>query len=159
MAVSYLFTRYRFNWSEVEYSLFSTYAMLTGLVGVIFCVGILSHKLKIDDALVGVISSMSKILSGFVYAFATVPWHMYAGAVVEIFNGTSFIAMRSIASKLVDKNELGKVNSLFGVAEALMPMAFAPMYTTLYAATLRVLPGAFFLLGSAFTVLAVLIFM
>lgn len=33
MSVFYLFTRYQFNWSEVEFSVFSTYAMLTGLVG------------------------------------------------------------------------------------------------------------------------------
>ncbi|XP_064537063.1 probable peptidoglycan muropeptide transporter SLC46 [Drosophila montana] len=159
MAVTYLFTRFRFNWSEVEFSFFSTYAMFTGLIGVIFCVGILSHKLNIDDALVGVLSSTSKILSSFVYAFATLPWHMYLGGLVEIFNGTAFIAMRSIATKLVSKDELGKVNSLFGVAEALMPMVFAPMYTTLYAATLRVLPGAFFLLGGGLTVFSVGIFL
>ncbi|KAH8235516.1 hypothetical protein KR032_001802 [Drosophila birchii] len=159
MAVTYLFTRFRFNWSEVEFSFFSTYAMFTGLIGVIFCVGVLSHKLNIDDALVGVLSSTSKILSCFVYAFATLPWHMYLGGLVEIFNGTAFIAMRSIATKLVSKDELGKVNSLFGVAEALMPMVFAPMYTTLYAATLRVLPGAFFLLGGGMTMFSVIIFL
>ncbi|XP_017871002.1 PREDICTED: solute carrier family 46 member 3 [Drosophila arizonae] len=159
MAVTYLFTRFRFNWSEVEFSFFSTYAMFTGLIGVIFCVGVLSHKLEIDDALVGVLSSTSKILSSFVYAFATLPWHMYLGGLVEIFNGTAFIAMRSIATKLVSKDELGKVNSLFGVAEALMPMVFAPMYTTLYAATLRVLPGAFFLLGGGLTMFSVGIFL
>lgn len=33
MSVIYLFTRYRLNWDEVEFSLFSTYAMVTGLVG------------------------------------------------------------------------------------------------------------------------------
>jgi MFS transporter, PCFT/HCP family, solute carrier family 46, member 3 len=32
-AVIYLFTRFKFNWSEVEFSFFSTYAMLTSLVG------------------------------------------------------------------------------------------------------------------------------
>lgn len=37
MSVIYLFTRYKFNWSEVEFSFFSTYAMLTSLVGKIFC--------------------------------------------------------------------------------------------------------------------------
>lgn len=158
MSVMYLFARYRFNWSEVEFSLFSTYAMLTGLVGVLFCVGVLSHLLKVDDALVGVLSSMSKILSSIVYAFAIQPWHMYVASVVEIFNGTSFIAMRSIATKLVNKDELGKVNSLFGVAEALMPLVYGPMYTTLYAATLKTMPGAFFLLGGALTTPAVIIF-
>lgn len=36
MAVTYLFTRFRFNWSEVEFSVFSTYAMITGLIGTYF---------------------------------------------------------------------------------------------------------------------------
>lgn len=45
----------------------------------IFSVGVLSHLLKIDDALIGVISSMSKILSGFVYAFAVTDWLLYLG--------------------------------------------------------------------------------
>lgn len=35
MSVIYLFTRYKFNWSEVEFSFFSTYAMLTSLVGML----------------------------------------------------------------------------------------------------------------------------
>lgn len=76
-----------------------------------------------------------------------------------MLNGTSFISMRSIASKLVASDELGKVNSLFGVAEALMPLVYAPMYTTIYAATINVLPGAFFLLGGALTAPAVVIFL
>lgn len=138
-----------------------------------FSVGVFSHLLKIDDALIGVMSSMSKILSSFVYAFAVTEWQLYLGEfhichfhsfrvnktleirvtftapLVEILNGTSFIAMRSIATKLVESDELGKVNSLFGVAEALMPLVYAPMYASLYQATIDTLPGAFFLVGGA----------
>lgn len=33
MSVMYLFTRVRFNWNEVNYSVFSTYSMITNLVG------------------------------------------------------------------------------------------------------------------------------
>jgi len=33
MAVMYLFTRYRFNWNEVDFSIFSTYSMVTNLFG------------------------------------------------------------------------------------------------------------------------------
>jgi len=33
MAVLYLFTRYRFNWNEVDFSIFSTYSMVTNLFG------------------------------------------------------------------------------------------------------------------------------
>lgn len=112
-----------------------------------------------DDALIGVLSSMSKILSSIVYTFAQNVWQLYMGPIVEMLNGTSFIAMRSMATKLVSSDELGKVNSLFGVAEALMPLVYAPMYTSVYAATLNTLPGAFFLLGGALTVPAVGIFL
>lgn len=53
----------------------------------------------------------------------------------------------------------GKVNSFFGVAEAMMPLVYAPMYTTVYTATLKTFPGAFFLLGGGLTIPAVLIFL
>lgn len=125
MSVIYLFTRYKFNWSEVEFSFFSTYAMLTSLIGkfmeivnesiqlhissfigTLFSVGVFSHLLQIDDAIIGVLSSMSKIISSFVYAFASTTWQLYLAPLAEILNGTSFIAMRSIASKLVQSDEL-----------------------------------------------------
>ncbi|KAJ8968515.1 hypothetical protein NQ317_015848 [Molorchus minor] len=158
MNVAYLFTRYRFNWDEVDFSIFSTYSMVTNLIGTSVSVGVFSHILKIDDAIIGIYSSMSKILSGFVYGFAKTSLVFYLGAIVEILNGTSFIAMRSIASKLVPTDELGKVNSLFGACEALMPLVYGPMYSATYAATINTMPGAFFILGGILTVPAVLIF-
>jgi hypothetical protein len=76
------------------------------LSGTLFSVGVFSHLLQIDDAIIGVLSSMSKIISSFVYTFASTTWQLYLGPIAEILNGTSFIAMRSIASKLVQSDEL-----------------------------------------------------
>lgn len=76
-----------------------------------------------------------------------------------MFNGTTFIAMRSIISKLVSADELGKINSLFGVSEALMPLMYGPMYSMIYKMTIDYLPGAFFLFGGILTIPAVLIFL
>lgn len=186
MAVFYLFTRYRFNWSEVEFSVFSTYSTITCLLGIMFSMAVFSKKLKLDDSIVALISSTSKILSSFVYAFAQTSWHLYLGGysfleiltlrnakkhifscaphhhiapVVEMFNGTSFIALRSIASKLVNSDELGKVNSLLSVAEAFMPVIYAPLYANIYSITMDVLPGAFFLMGGAMTLPAIAIYL
>ncbi|KAG4072853.1 hypothetical protein HA402_002596 [Bradysia odoriphaga] len=159
MSVFYLFTRYRFNWSEIEFSLFSAYGTVTGLLGTIFAVGVFSHKLKIDDAFIGIMASVSKILSSFIYAFAVTEWQLYLGPLVEIFSGTSFTAMRSIATKLVEKDELGKVNSLIGAAEALMPLVYMPMYAFMYKATIHTFPGAFFFAGSALLSPTVFIFL
>lgn len=159
MSVLYLFTRYQFNWSEVEFSIFSTYSVITNVIGTSFSIGVFSRLLKIDDALIGVMSSMSKILSSFVYGFAVTDWQIYLGCIVEILNGTSFIAMRSIASKIVSSDELGKINSIFGFVEAFIPLFYVPMYTAIYSATIKTLPGAFFLVGSALTAPAVIIFL
>lgn len=41
--------------------------------------GVFSHLLKIDDALIGVMSCMSKILAGFVYAYAETDFQIYLG--------------------------------------------------------------------------------
>lgn len=53
----------------------------------------------------------------------------------------------------------GKVNSLYGVCEALMPLVYGPTYSAVYAATMHSAPGAFFLLGGGLTTPAVIIFM
>ncbi|XP_014613839.1 PREDICTED: uncharacterized protein LOC106792153 [Polistes canadensis] len=63
--------------------------------------------------------------------------------------------MRSIASKLVPSDELGKVNSLFGVCESLMPLVYGPMYSSIYATTMNTFPGAFFIVGGCMTIPAV----
>ncbi|XP_033225473.1 uncharacterized protein LOC117178243 isoform X3 [Belonocnema kinseyi] len=85
MAVMYLFMRYRFNWNEVQFSMFSTYSMVTNLIG--------------------------------------------------------------------------KVNSLFGVCESLMPLVYGPMYSFVYRATMDTFPGAFFILGGVLTSPAVFAFL
>ncbi|XP_073951279.1 probable peptidoglycan muropeptide transporter SLC46 [Choristoneura fumiferana] len=158
MNVLYLFMRFRFNWNEVQFSMFCTYSIITNLVGTLFSISIFSSFMKLDDTIVGSISCASKILASFIFAFATTTTEIYLAPLVEIFNGTSFIAMRSIASKLVTSEELGKVNSLFGLAEAMTPLVYGPLYSRVYMATLSFLPGAVFLLGAAMTVPAMAIF-
>lgn len=158
MTVMYLFVRYKFTWDEIDYSFFSTFAFVVHMCGTMFALGFFTKYLKIDDAMLGILSSASKILSSLVYTFAPSPSIFYIGAIVEMLNGTSFIAMRSIVSKLVTPDELGKINSLFGVCEALMPLAYGPMYSLVYSSTIDHVPGAFFLLGGFLTTPALFIF-
>lgn len=63
IAVTYLFTRYKFNWSEIEYSIFSTYSMVLQLIGTMFAVSVLSRRMKIHDC---VSRKISKFIENFV---------------------------------------------------------------------------------------------
>lgn len=84
MTVVYLFSRIRFNWSEVEFSIFLTYGVMIQLIGSAFSIGVLSKYLKINDFSIGVMSCTSKILSGFIYAFAVTNWQMYMGLIIAL---------------------------------------------------------------------------
>ncbi|KAM3961885.1 proton-coupled folate transporter-like [Aphomia sociella] len=157
-SVLYLFARYRFNWDEVEFSMWSTYSIVTNLLGTLFSISLFTNYMKLDDTLLGIISCTSKIVASFGYAFARNNLEIYLVPLLEFLNGTSFIAMRSIATKLVDGDDFGKVNSLFGLAEATMPLVYGPLYSRVYMATLNILPGAVFLMGALLTLPAIAIF-
>lgn len=157
--IAYLFTRYKFNWSEVEYSIFTTFNMMSHVVGNTILMLLFLKLLKINDALIGAIACVSKILSALVEAFAQNQWQFYAGPIVAMLGGGSFIAIRSISSKIVHNNELGKLNSILYTAEILTTMIYSPMYAKLYSVTLTTLPGAFYLLGGVLMVPAVFIFL
>lgn len=74
-----MFTRFRFNWSEVEFSIYSSYSMIIQLIGSTFSIGVFTNYLKLNDYIIGVMASISKILSAFVYAFAVTNFHIYMG--------------------------------------------------------------------------------
>ncbi|KAI5645166.1 major facilitator superfamily domain-containing protein [Phthorimaea operculella] len=156
--ILYLFARYRFNWDEVQFSMWTTYCIFTSLIGTLFSISLFSNILKLDDTILGIISNTSKIVAAFAYAFAKTNFEIYLAPLLEILNGTSFIAMRSIATKLVSGEEFGKINSLFGLAEATMPLVYGPLYSHVYIATLNILPGAVFLLGAILTLPSIAIF-
>ncbi|XP_060516999.1 uncharacterized protein LOC132696276 [Cylas formicarius] len=156
--VVYFYVRYKFGFDAMQYSFFSTFQLVTGSLGTSFSLSFFSKFLGLDDAILGIISCSSKVLAAGIYAFAPTPFYFYLGAVVEFLNGTSFIAIRAMISKLVPPEELGKVNSMFGVGEAMVPLIYVPLYSRIYAHTISVFPGCFYIVGGALIIPAMLIF-
>lgn len=64
IAVTYLFTRYKFNWSEVEYSIFSTYSMALQMIGILIAVSYFSKKLKFTDGVSKNVETINKNMRG-----------------------------------------------------------------------------------------------
>ena len=56
---------------------------------------VFSHILKMDDALIGAMSCVSKILSSFVYAFSTTDWQIYLGTQLCMSNTLSTRSQRA----------------------------------------------------------------
>ncbi|CAI6344703.1 unnamed protein product [Macrosiphum euphorbiae] len=158
LSVSYLNTRARFKWNEVDFSIFSTFSMITCVAGSAICIGLFSRVLRIDDSLIGVVACAGKIVAGICYALATEGWVYYLGPLVDIMGGTIFITSRSIMAKIVKPDELGQVTAIYSIVESLVPALFGPLYTVIYKHTVDTLPGAYSLIGSTLAVPATIIY-
>lgn len=144
-----------------EYSIFNSICGFCSSLptsGTSFAMFVLSKLFKVHDAIIGAIATASKVFSSYVYAFATLEWHMFIGPVVEIMGGAAFIAMRSLASKCVSKDELGKMNSLYSVIESISPLIYSPTLAAVYSATISTMPGAFFLVGGTMFIPSIVVF-
>ncbi|XP_053603004.1 proton-coupled folate transporter-like [Plodia interpunctella] len=154
----YLFTRYRFNWDAVMYSLFSTCHILTHALGALISISVFSRRLKWHDSVLGLISTTSKIIGGVCTGFARNSMEMYIAVIIESFNATSFTALRSISSKLVTKDELGKMTSLFNLMEILTSMVFGPIYSSVYKWTVKTDASVMYYMSTVLTIPPILIF-
>ncbi|XP_014357304.2 proton-coupled folate transporter [Papilio machaon] len=156
--IRYLFTRYRFNWDAVKYSFYNTFYICIHAFGALISISLFSRKFKWDDATLGLISNASKMVGGLATGLSRNSLDMYLAVAVETFNATSFTALRSISSKLVTSDELGKMTSFFNLMEVLTSMMFGPFYSWLYMMTLKIDAGIVFYLSTVLTVPPILIF-
>ncbi|XP_047997455.1 uncharacterized protein LOC125235034 [Leguminivora glycinivorella] len=156
--VSYLYAIRRFNFSEVEYSLYGTINIVLGLVGTFFCISVLSKKFQVEDSIIGSLAGVSRIAACFVFAFAPTRQWYYSAPLFNIFSGCGLTALRSIATKSVPSQEVAKLSSLIGVTEAIAPSIYMPTSSLIYVNSMDTFPGAFYLFDASLTVVALGLF-
>lgn len=154
----YFFTRVQFSWTEVELSYFSTYNLVTTFVGTTIIIELLSNRLKIADALIAMFGTLSKMGANTVYSLSFASWMLFVGAAIEMFSTGTGIAVRSIASKVVLADEVGKLNALLGLVESFEPTVYAPLYLAVWDATRDHLTVTFLLMSIALVSPALVIF-
>ncbi|CAG9785257.1 unnamed protein product [Diatraea saccharalis] len=155
--VLYLFLRNRLNWDMVKFGLFCSYSIILHSFGAMFSITVLSKKLQVDDSVLCLISLFSKFVGSIWTAFVQTDLEMYMLPIVELFNATTFTSLRSIISKLVDKQETAKVNSLFSLTETVAALVFHPFYAWLYMSTLYIFSGSVFIMSAIFIIPGIII--
>ncbi|CAH2107672.1 unnamed protein product [Euphydryas editha] len=156
--VRYLFTRYRFNWDALKYSFFNTFYICIHSVGALISISLFSRRLKWKDATLGLISTVSKMIGGLATGLARNSLEMYLAVAIEMFNATSFTALRSISSKLATSDELGMMTSVFNLTEILTSMVFGPIYSWIYMLTLKIDAGIIYYCSTVLIIPPILIF-
>ncbi|CAG9785255.1 unnamed protein product [Diatraea saccharalis] len=150
--VRYLFTRYRFNWDAMKYSFYTTFYILVHLLGALISISLFSRRWKWDDSVLGIISNVSKLVGALSTGLARTSLEMYLAVAVETFNATSFTALRSLSSKLVTSDELGKMTAMFNLMEIVTSLIFDPIYSWMYMITLKINPGIIYFVSTVLTI-------
>ena len=71
---------------------------------------------------------------------------LYVGGAVAILDATSTTMYRSLITKIVNPDEVGKVFSIVGTFQALLPFMSGPAYNYLYRYTVSYMPSAWIFL-------------
>lgn len=83
--------------------------------GTLFCITILCKKLHVQDCIIGGMAGISRIAGCLVLGLASTRLWFYSAPLFNILSPTGLTAVRSLASKVVDVEEIGKLFSLIYV--------------------------------------------
>lgn len=112
-----------------------------------------------QDCVIGMISSVLKIFAGTLFAFGQTLLTFYLATIPDSFYVVAGVAVRSAITKLVSDEEQGKMNAFTGGVEAFVFCISSAFYSYVYANTLVVFPGAFYLISVVLAVMALIAFM
>uniref|UniRef100_A0A1B6E1L9 Major facilitator superfamily (MFS) profile domain-containing protein n=1 Tax=Clastoptera arizonana TaxID=38151 RepID=A0A1B6E1L9_9HEMI len=157
--VGQLFLMKQLNWDIYNISHYVTFYYTVTIVGSFMVLGLLGSNLKVNDSILGVVACLMKIIVNTLYTFSKDGQTFYILAILEILSTASVTMIRSITTKLVQAEELGKLYAFCGIASAASTIIVPSIYDLVYLFTIDTLPGAFFLLGAGINALAVIIFL
>lgn len=127
-----------------DYAYMSVSFSLLRTIVLIFVMPVLSGKLKIHDSLLLAMALCCEILSAILKPFATTAWAFGLIHAIGAVDYCKYGTIRSLLSKSIDAEEVGKIFSLLAVLSAIGPMTGSPAFRQLYNFTMHYCPGAIF---------------
>ncbi|CAH2008674.1 unnamed protein product [Acanthoscelides obtectus] len=146
-SVFYLYAQSNFKWTPLEMAYFETLNTVVHLIGTAAGVPIFAY-FKLSDLTILLLTFLNKILTNLFFGFANTDALLYTATIISIVVGITPIGMRSLATKIVSENDLGKAQSLFGICEAIGVALSSPIYNKgIFNNTATDFPAAFFFFG------------
>lgn len=148
-SVIFLFMREQFHWTFKQFTYFSSFCSINWILGSIILVYVIHHKWKVQESFLILIGFVTMTIGAFIQGLAQVDWLIYFAAVIKIPSTCISPMTKSMLSKLVEDNESAKIFAVFTIMSNLLGLVGAPLFTTLYNATMGSSPGIFnFVTGS-----------
>jgi predicted outer membrane lipoprotein len=132
-----------------DYAHLSVVMSLLRIVFLLFIMPVISRKLKVHDALLITIMLGFEVVGAIAKPFTTTLWQFYFAYGLGTLGYCKFGVIRSLLSKFIEPDEVGKVFSLLAIISAVGPMVGNPVFRQLYNYTLSIYPGSMFLCFAA----------
>lgn len=100
----------------------------------------------------------SVLFFNFLQAFSTSTKTIYWAVIFDMFGQARYITIKSMISKIVQTDELGRVYSILGVMDNLDMLILVPIYSIIYYKTIDVFPGGIFLFSEFWLICALVLF-
>ncbi|KAG8197164.1 hypothetical protein JTE90_011324 [Oedothorax gibbosus] len=153
-ALGFVFIHHWYDWDQGKYNTIQTYFNVSQFIFLGICMPVLFRKFKLSGyfmGMVGVISMMGQY--GLIGLSMLSIYLFYLGNVVGSMYGLSRFLIRTIISKLADKDELGRVFSFLATCEAILPMFGSILVTKVFNATLDTFPNVTYMMTVGFLIL------
>ena len=142
------------GYSETDYAHFQIFMSLVSFVCLMVIMPIFSGKFEVHDGLMLFVISVCEVSSALVLPFTTEVWQFYVAFAVGSMGYCKYAVVRSLLSRCIDTDEVGKVFSILSVIASVAPIGGNPVFRQLYNKTIDTFPGAIFILFAALLSLA-----
>ncbi|XP_058445833.1 proton-coupled folate transporter-like [Malaya genurostris] len=147
----YLYTRHEFKWDSSTYSLWLAIEMGTIMMGNLFGIVMLKKWLRMSDVGVLMVSTVNHLGDYMLKGFSTQGWQLYYTTILTPFKGIDGAAVRSILSKILPAEDIGKIYAMDLCIKAIIPLISVFVLTYLYNHTVDKTPATYlFVTGAMF---------
>ncbi|XP_065203637.1 probable peptidoglycan muropeptide transporter SLC46 [Planococcus citri] len=146
--IMYLFLQRTLNFDINQYAMLNTFVIIVNACGSYGGTWLLCSKLQLNDLLVLSIAVFPRLLSALVMVFGYQLWHIYLAITLSCTFDIPGSILRLFLSRIVGKDELGKVFSLLSTSQSITPMFAAMLYSTVFNLTIATMPGVVFFLSA-----------
>lgn len=145
------------NWPKSWYGyLLSVDYAVMGMCLIVF-LPVLSNVIRMPDCGIVIIGLSCKIIRLLWAGFIQESWMVYVSVIIGSFAGLITSSIRSLFSKTVDEDELGKVFSLLASAETLSKLLGTMVFVSMYGATAYIFPGFTYIIECLLYIIMVII--
>lgn len=151
------FGRVAWGWTT-EFALYSSFNQAIGFLGTLILTGVFVNVFKWADPLLVIIAVFCRLISRILYTYSKDTTIIYVAGGVDMFNSAPVVAIRSILSKIVAIDELGRIYTVMSVVETVINPLAIKVYVQIFTETLQTTPAAFYFLSIVLLIITIVFF-